>query len=65
MRNIQAIIASVQKLHGGDRDQTAKYDSFVAWQLRQRAIARGEQPSSVLKRPGTDDPCDTMEATNV
>ena len=59
MRNIKAILASVEKLHGDTRDQTAKYDSFIAWQLRQRAAARGEQPSSII-RQSVDDPHDPV-----
>jgi hypothetical protein len=50
MTNIQKQIASVQKLHGGEREQASKYTSFIAWQLAQRAKARGEEPSQLLKQ---------------
>lgn len=46
---ISKIDASVRKLHGGERDQAAKYDNFITWQLRERAKARGEEPSPILK----------------
>lgn len=59
MRNIKAIIASVEKLHGGSRDQVAKYDSFIAWQLKQRLAAHGTT-SSILKI-NEDDPHDPQE----
>ena len=59
MTDIKKIIASVEKLHGGSREQTSKYDSFVAWQLRQRAIAAGREPSKILK-VSEDDPHDPI-----
>ncbi len=58
--SIKKIIASVEELHGGTRDQIAKYDSFISWQIRQRMAAKGmEAPSSL--RNNVDDPCDHME----
>ena len=60
-RNIKAIIASVEKLHGGSRDQFAKYDNFVAWQIRQR-MAANQTSSSVLK-VSEDDPHDANVVT--
>lgn len=48
MTNIAKQIESVTKLHGGEREQTSKYASFVRWQLAQRAAASGIDPSPVL-----------------
>lgn len=59
--NVQLIIASVAKLHGDTRDQASKHSDFIAWQLRQRAIARGDEPSNVIKQC-VDDPCDGFGA---
>lgn len=56
-RNIQAILASVEKLHGGERDQRAKHDNFIAWQVRQRLAASGAEAPSSLKH-SVDDPHD-------
>jgi hypothetical protein len=60
--NIKRTIASIEELHGSPRDQAAKYDSFIAWQLRQRMKASGREPSPVLRQVA-DDPHD--EVTNV
>lgn len=49
MSNIKKQIESVTKLHGGEREQVAKYRSFVAWQLKQRAENDGREPSPILK----------------
>jgi hypothetical protein len=59
-RNIKAILNSVQKLHGDTRDQHAKYDSFIAWQIKQR-LAANHSSSSILKI-NEDDPCDVIGA---
>jgi hypothetical protein len=56
---IKKIIASVEKLHGGERDQHARYDSFIAWQIKQRLAASGRE-SSILKI-NEDDPHDAIE----
>ena len=34
MSNIQKQIASVQKLHGGERDQAAKLAAYMQWLAR-------------------------------
>jgi hypothetical protein len=58
---IKKIIASVEELHGGTREQIAKHDSFISCQIRQRMSAKGmEAPSSL--RNNIDDPHDQMEA---
>jgi hypothetical protein len=36
MSNIEKVIASIEKLHGGERDQRAKHAEFIAWQKRQQ-----------------------------
>jgi len=60
MSGIKQIIASIEKLHGGEREQRSKYDSFTAWQLRERAKAQGREPSILLKQ-SVDDPHDPQE----
>jgi hypothetical protein len=61
---LKKILASVEKLHGAERDRTAKYDSFIAWQIKQRLAASGTT-SSILKI-NEDDPHDSiMENNNV
>jgi hypothetical protein len=55
---LKKILASVEKLHGGTRDQIAKYDSFTAWQIKQRFEASGRS-SSILKI-SEDDPHDAI-----
>lgn len=34
MSNIGKVIASVQKLHGSERDQAVKYAAYLAWLAR-------------------------------
>jgi hypothetical protein len=46
---IDKVQTSIQKLHGDERSRKAKHESFVSWQLRERAKARGEEPSPILK----------------
>ena len=55
---IKKLLVSVEKLHGGERDQRAKYDSFIAWQIKQRLAANGTT-SSILKI-NEDDPHDAV-----
>ena len=56
MSDISKMLASIEKLHGGERDRQAKYDSFIAWQIKQRLAASGRE-SSILK-VNEDDPHD-------
>lgn len=53
MSNIKKQIESVTKLHGGERDQSAKYTNFLAWQIKQRRAQAGDVAPSILK--DTDD----------
>lgn len=55
---ISKIEASIAALHGDERDRAAKYDSFIAWQIKQRLAAKGLE-SSILKI-NEDDPCDEV-----
>jgi hypothetical protein len=48
--SIKRVVASVERLHGSERDQATKYTSFLQWQLRERAKASGIDPSPVLKQ---------------
>jgi hypothetical protein len=63
MTSIEKVQASVAKLHGGEREQRSRYDSFIAWQIKQRLAASGRE-SSILK-VNEDDPHDAIayEAT--
>lgn len=55
MSTIAKIDASVIKLHGDERSRKAKYDSFIAWQIRARQEASGKEPSSILKQATVED----------
>lgn len=46
---IRKVQASIERLHGGEREQAAKYQNFLAWQIARRQIAKGDEPSSILK----------------
>lgn len=49
MSNITKVIASVQQMHGGEREQRAKYATFIAWQVAEYEKKHGLDPSPVLK----------------
>lgn len=55
MTSIQKQIVSVEKMHGGEREQVSKHASFIAWQLRARAERSGREPSPILKPITTED----------
>ncbi len=61
MNSISKIQASIAALHGDERSQRSKYDSFIAWQIRQRMQARGQEVPAILKQ-SVDDPCDEPNA---
>lgn len=48
--SIEKVIESVNRLHGSIRQQEVKHQSYLAWQLRQRAIEEGREPSPLLKK---------------
>lgn len=48
--SIEKVIESVNKLHGNIREQEQKHVNYLAWQLRQRALAEGREPSVLLKK---------------
>lgn len=50
MSAITKIQISIEQLHGGERDRTAKYQSFIAWQIAQRQKEHGQEPSPILKK---------------
>ncbi len=53
MSNIAKQIESVNKLHGGEREQGTRYANFVAWQIAQRQKAHGDEASPILKKAET------------
>lgn len=55
MSNINKVQASIEKLHGGDREQRSKYTSFLAWQIKQRRAQSGDVAPSILKKVEGDD----------
>ncbi len=57
--SISKIEASIAALHGDERARKSKYDSFIAWQIKQRLAAKGTT-SSILKI-NEDDPCDEVQ----
>lgn len=46
---IAKTILSISTLHGDERSQRAKHASFMAFQIKQREIASGLDPSPILK----------------
>lgn len=45
--SIAKVQASVQAMHGGDREQATKYESYISWILRKRREGLGV--SSIIK----------------